>query len=160
MKRASHNACSHVAVCVDQFRSHGRGVMRGIARFVETYGPWSLFIDPLADSHYPRGRSENWHGDGILTYIEDPNRAERLLRSTIPTVELFAYRLDRKLPLVAHDDIAVGRMAADHLLGRYLRRFAFSGYVNTLWSARRQNGFTDFLVEVGCPDPASLLIIS
>jgi LacI family transcriptional regulator len=49
-------------------------------------------------------------------------------------------------------------MAADHLLGRYLRRFAFSGYVNTLWSDRRQKGFTDFLVEVGCPEPGSMLI--
>lgn len=89
MKRSSRNTFLHVAVCVDQFRSHGRGVMRGIARFVETFGPWSLFIDPLADSHYPRGRSENWQGDGILTYIEDLNRAERLRSSPIPTVETF-----------------------------------------------------------------------
>ncbi len=157
MKRTRRNAL-HVAVCVDQFRSHGRGVMRGIARFVETYGPWSLFIDPLADSHYPRGRSENWRGDGILTYIEDPQRADRLSASAIPTVELFAYRLDRKLPLVAHDDVAVGQMAAEHLLGRHFRWFAFSGYVNTLWSDRRQRGFTEHLTEVGCPPPATLLI--
>src|SRR5712675_1477609 len=104
----------HVAVCVDQFRSHGRGVMRGIARYVETYGPWSLFIDPLADSHYPQGRSENWHGDGILTYIEETARARRLRASAIPTVELFSYRLDSLLPLVGHDDAAVGRAGAEH----------------------------------------------
>jgi hypothetical protein len=78
----------------------------------------SLFIDPLADSHYPRGRSENWHGDGILTYIEEPTRAERLRCSAIPTVEPVAYRLDRKLPLVAHDDAAVGEIAADQGAGR------------------------------------------
>ena len=148
----------HVAVCVDQFRSHGRGVMRGIARFVETYGPWSMFIDPLADSNYPRGRSENWMGDGILTYIVDTQRAERLRSSPIPTVELFAYRDDGKLPLVAHDDVAVGRMAAEHLLGRHFRRFAFSGYTDALWSDRRQKGFSDYLVEVGCPAPACLQI--
>ena len=59
-KRAVFRSGSpHVALCVDQFRSHGRGVMRGIAEYVETYGPWSLFIDPLADSSYPQGRSEN-----------------------------------------------------------------------------------------------------
>lgn len=154
--RNGHNAFWHVAVCVDQFRSHGRGVMRGIARFVETYGPWSLFLDPLATSQFPRGRSENWRGDGILTYIEDTQRAERLRASQIPTVELFAYRLDRKLPLVAHDDIGVGRMAAEHLLDRHFRRFAFSGYRNSLWSDRREKGFTDFLNEAGGPPPASL----
>ncbi len=150
------NAFWHVAVCVDQFHSHGRGVMRGIARFVETYGPWSLFLDPLATSQFPRGRSENWRGDGILTYIEDSARAERLRTSQIPTVELFAYRLDRKLPLVAHDDLAVGRKAAEHLLERHFHRFAFSGYWNSLWSDRRRQGFADFLVEAGCPLPASL----
>jgi LacI family transcriptional regulator len=154
--RNGRNTFWHVAVCVDQFRSHGRGVMRGIAKFVETYGPWSLFIDHLATSHFPRGRSENWRGDGILTYIENAARAERLRASQIPTVELFAYRLDRKLSLVAHDDIAVGKMAAEHLLDRHFRRFAFAGYRDSLWSNRRQKGFSDFLKEAGCPPPASL----
>src|SRR5262245_29967003 len=158
MNRKSRNTLLHVAVCVDQFRSHGRGVMRGIARFVETYGPWSMFIDPLADSNYPRGRSENWRGDGILTYIVDAQRAERLRTSVIPTVELFAYRDDGKLPLVAHDDLRVGRIAAEHLLERHFRRFAFSGYTEALWSDRRQQGFAEYLVSVGCPAPATLQI--
>ena len=159
MKRSNDKPrCPHVAVCVDQFRSHGRGVMRGIAEFVETYGPWSLFIDPLADSNYPKGRSENWRGDGILTYIEDPLRAERLRRSGIPTVELFAYRSDRLLPLVAHDDIAIGRMGAEHLMGRHFRYFAFCGYAGALWSDRRQQGFVEFLTGEGYPPPACLSI--
>jgi LacI family transcriptional regulator len=159
MKRsAQHSQCPHVAVCLDQFRSHGRGVMRGIAEYVETYGPWSLFIDPLADSRFPEGRSKNWRGDGILTYIEDAPRADRLRRSGIPTVELFAYRLDGKLPLVATDDLAIGRMAAEHLLERHFRQFAFSGYIGALWSERRKAGFCDTIREAGYPPPAMLLI--
>lgn len=153
MKRRVNNPLPHVAVCVDQFRSHGRGVMRGIAEYVETFGPWSLFIDPLADSHYPQGRSEDWRGEGILTYIEDAKRAERLRRTGIPTVELFAYRLDRILPLVAPDDVAVGRLAAEHLLGRHFRHFAFCGYTGGLWSERRQTGFASALTKAGCPPP-------
>jgi len=158
MKRQPRTVVPHVAVCVDQFRSHGRGVLRGVARYVETFGPWSLFIDPLADSHYPRGRSENWQGDGILTYIEDAKRAERLLRSKIPTVELFGYRFDGQLPLVAHDDLAVGRLAAEHLLGRHFRWFAYSGHLNSLWSDRRRDGFGQLLQQSGCPPPACLLV--
>lgn len=156
--RATWKSQPHVAVCVDQFRSHGRGVMRGIAEYVEAFGPWSLFIDPLADSNYPRGRSENWRGDGILTYIEDVARAQRLRNSGIPTVELFAYRADRLLPLVAHDDLAIGRMAAEHLLGRHFRHFAFSGYANALWSNRRQQGFVEFIAGAGCPPPTCLSV--
>lgn len=156
MKPASSsetNSIPHVAVCVDQFRSHGRGVMRGIADYVDTYGPWSLFIDPLADSHYPQGRSENWRGEGILTYIEDARRAERLRRTGIPTVELFGYRLDGILPMVAPDDVAVGRLGAEHLLERHFRHFAFCGYKNDLWSHRRHEGFAAALVEAGCSPP-------
>ncbi len=158
MKRPEANGLPHVAVCVDQFSSHGRGVMRGIARFVETHGPWSLFIDPLADSRYPRGRSENWHGEGILTYIHDAERAERLRCGRIPTVEMFAYRTDGKLPLVAHDDFSVGQMAAEHLLDRHFRRFAFSGYAGQFWSDRRRQGFASLLSKAGCLDPACLFI--
>src|SRR4051794_30579779 len=146
-RRILRSSCPHVAVCVDQFRSHGRGVMRGIAKYVETYGPWSLFIDPLADSNYPKGRSENWRGEGILTYIEERQRAERLRRSGIPTVELFAYRLDGLLPLIAHDDLAIGRLAAEHLMGRHLRHFAFCGYSGVMWSDRRQEGFVAALAK-------------
>ena len=132
--------------------------MRGIARYVEMFGPWSLFIDPLADSHYPRGRSESWRGDGILTYIEAPARAERLADSGIPTVELFAYRLDGRLPLVAHDDPAVGRLAAEHLLERQFRQFAFCGYRATLWSQRRRDGFVACLREHECAAPAEFTV--
>ena len=157
-KRLLKSLHPHVAVCVDQFRSHGRGVMRGIAKYVETFGPWSLFIDPLADSNYPQGRSENWHGEGILTYIDEKRRAERLRRSGIPTVELFAYRLDGLLPLVAHDDSQIGRLAADHLLGRHFRYFAFCGYANALWSDRREQGFAEALNRSGCAPPKRLSI--
>lgn len=158
MKPKPRKPLPHVAVCVDQFRSHGRGVMRGIAKYVETCGPWSLFIDPLADSHYPRGRSERWRGDGILTYIEDPRRAERLRRRGIPTVELFGYRLDGRLPLVAHDDWMVGRLAAEHLLERGFRQFALCGYAGSLWAERRGGGFAACVKGGGWPEPARLLV--
>jgi LacI family transcriptional regulator len=132
--------------------------MRGIARYVETHGPWSLFIDPISDSSCLHGRSENWKGDGILTYINERHRAERLRQSGIPTVELFACRDDGLLPLVAHDDVAVGRLAAEHLLERNLRHFAFCGYSGLLWSERRREGFRRAVVAAGCAEPHELTV--
>jgi LacI family transcriptional regulator len=148
----------HVAVCVDQFRSHGRGVMIGIAKYVEIYGPWSLFIDPLAESEYPKGRSANWHGEGVLTYIEKRQRAQRLRDSAIPTVELFATRQDGLLPVVAHDDAAAGSLAAEHLLERHFRHFAYCGDTGSLWSERREQGFRETLTRAGCVPPQLLSI--
>jgi LacI family transcriptional regulator len=148
----------HVAVCVDQFRTHGRGVMLGIAKYVEVYGPWSLFIDSLAESKYPKGRSANWHGEGVLTYIEQRERAQRLRDSAIPTVELFASRADGILPMVAHDDVAVGTLAAEHLLERHFRRFAYCGNPGSLWSERREHGFSKTLMRAGCVAAQSIAI--
>ncbi len=158
-RRIASSLYPHVAVCVDQFRSHGRGVMRGIAKYVEIYGPWSLFIDSLADSKFSQGRSENWRGDGILTYIEERPRAVRLRKTGIPTVELFAHRDDGILPIVAHDDFAVGKLAAVHLATRHFRHFAFCGYTGSFSSEQRQAGFTHALLDAGCSAPQSLSII-
>ncbi|MDB6027059.1 MAG: Xylose operon regulatory protein [Verrucomicrobiales bacterium] len=148
----------HVAVCVDTARSHGRGVLAGIAEYVETFGPWSMFIDFQAESDCRQGRSKDWHGDGILTYIEGADRAQRLRRSRIPTVELFPYRDDQKLPQVVSDDVAIGRMAAEHLVERQFKNFAFSGYPEALWSSRRQKGFSQSLLQSGFVVPMVLNI--
>ncbi len=131
----------HVAVCIDNSRAHGRRILKGIADYVDAYGPWSLFLDPQSDSRYPEGRSKDWEGDGILTYIDTPSRAERLKKSGIPTVELFAFREDGKLPSVTNDDRAIGILAAEHLIEREFKHFAFAGYCASLWSDKRREGF-------------------
>lgn len=133
----------HVAVCVDNSRAHGRRILQGIADYVDAFGPWSLFLDPQADSRYPEGRSKNWKGDGILTYIDNPSRAERLHNAGIPTVELFGFRQDKMLPAVINDDHGIGVLAAEHLIERHFKHFAFSGYADTLWSEQRYCGFTN-----------------
>jgi LacI family transcriptional regulator len=131
----------HVAVCVDKSRGYGRGILRGIARYVETFGRWSLYIDPHSAGTYPGNWLRNWKGDGILAYIETAPLARRFLRSGIPTVELFGHRLDMPVPQVCNDEEAIGRLAAEHLLERRFRRFAFSGYAGEDWVDRRFAGF-------------------
>jgi LacI family transcriptional regulator len=81
-----------------------------------------------------------------------------LRQSGIPTVELFAYRTDGLLPLVAHDDVAAGRIGGEHLLGRHFRHFAFCGYSDSLWSDRREQGFADALKRAGCAPPHRLSV--
>ena len=141
----------HVAVCVDTSRSYGRGLLRGIADYVETFGRWSLYIDPQSAGRYAKGWLENWRGDGILAFIETAALADRFLRSGIPTVELFGHRLDLRLPQVGNDDDAIGRLAAGHLLERRFRRFAYSGYPGEGWSDRRCRGFAGAVGRKGFP---------
>ena len=130
-----------VALCVDKARSYGRRVLQGIARYVEAYGPWSLYLDPDATGAYAAEWLRDWQGDGVLAFIENPSLAAELRRRRIPTVELFGHRDDLDLPQVGLDEEAFGRTGAEHLIERRFQRFGFCGYVNVPWSERRLAGF-------------------
>jgi LacI family transcriptional regulator len=147
-------SCPHVAVCVDKARTYGRGVLQGIADYLDIYGPWSLSIDPEASGSCGCGWLKNWRGDGVLAYIEDPVMAAQLRRAGIPAVELFRHRLDLGLPQVGNDEAAIGILAAEHLLERQFTRFAFCGYRDHLWSDRRDQGFARRVARSGgtCQD--------
>jgi LacI family transcriptional regulator len=146
----AHHA-AHVALTVNKARSYGRGILQGVADFVEVYGPWSIFLDPYADGQLRKDWLHRWHGDGILAYAGDLKVAERLLRSAIPCVEIYGVIEDRRLPRVGCDDKAIGRLAALHLLERELKRFAYCGFAGVAWSENRYLGFSAAVVDAGFP---------
>lgn len=147
LRRPSAQTSRRVAVCVDKSRSYGRGVLRGIAEYVETRGRWSLYLDPRASGSYVADWLRGWDGDGVLAFIDDPALANSLRRARIPAVELFGHRLDLGLAHVGNDEEAFGRLAAEHLLERHFRHFAFAGIQDALWSERRRNGFLAILLQ-------------
>jgi LacI family transcriptional regulator len=149
MAAGSKNRYPRVAVCVDKARSYGRGVLRGIAEYVETFGPWSFYIDPQAAGTYNQEWLRDWRGDGVLVYVESLEIARRLRASRIPAVEVFGHRFDLRLPRVSNDDVAIGKLAAEHLLERKFQHFAFSGYPGEAWVARRQQGFESVIRQHG-----------
>ncbi len=140
-----------VAVTVDKTQRYGRGVLQGLARYVETFGPWSLVIDPESHGRYGWEWLRDWRGDGMLVYVESTATARALLRSRRPVVDVYGHHRGLGLPVVANDEAAIGRLAADHLIERRLRRFGFVGYVDTPWSASREAAFAAALGERGMP---------
>lgn len=151
MRSSRTTAAPHVALAVKKARSYGRGILQGVADYVEVYGPWSIFLDPYADGQLPKDWLRRWQGDGILAYAGTPQVVQRLLRSGIPCVETYGIVEDRRLPRVTCDDIAIGRLAAEHLLDRALKRFAYCGFAGMAWSDNRCLGFTATVAEAGFP---------
>jgi LacI family transcriptional regulator len=138
-----------VVICIDRGQKYGGDVLKGITKYVNVYGPWSLLIDPRFYGEYERGWLKNWQGDGMLAYVEDLRLARLLKDSGIPVVEIFGHRYDLGLPQVSPDGKEIGRLAAQHLLERNFRHFAYFGYQDHQWSERRQQGFVETVNAAG-----------
>jgi hypothetical protein len=86
---------------------------------------------------------------GIFGFIGTPPVARNYRRLGRPVVSLSAGMERPAFPSVWPDDEEVGRVAARHLLGRGLRRFAFVGERRWHFSAARRGGFERALREAG-----------
>lgn len=127
----------HVALIVESSLEYGRGVLRGIARWLREHGPWSLFLEQRELGAALPDWIRDWDGDGIITRSDDP----RLQRTGLPTVGLYDRTEDRlKLPMILNDNLAVGRMGARHLADRGFRHLAYYGVRRERWSELRLAG--------------------
>lgn len=117
-----------VALIVETSRAFGRGVIRGVAQYSREHGPWSIYFTPHGLGDSPPGWLNGWHGDGVLARIEDQRMADAVRRTGAPVVELRGMLPDLGFPHIGVDNLAVARVALQHLFHRGLRQFAFLGY--------------------------------
>jgi LacI family transcriptional regulator len=140
----------HVALIIDTLGVYGRRILRGINQYLRSHSPWSIYLDPYRRLEgSPPHWLNHWHGDGIICRSITPGSVDRLRHLRIPIVNLNDSWTDLGFPLIRSDDRAVGRLAAEHLLERGFRRFAFCGFANSGWSQRRREGFADALRHKG-----------
>ena len=89
--RGRHNKPIHVAVLVDGAGNYGRGLLEGIADYLEVGGPWSMFVESHATGVIDTGWVRRWRGDGILAFIEDRRATVWLSRLRVPVVETYGH---------------------------------------------------------------------
>jgi LacI family transcriptional regulator len=135
----------HVALFVETSINYGRGVLRGIARYLRQHGPWSIFLEQHEIGAKLPEWIDRWDGDGIITRYDHP----RILETELPTVVLFD-RADEWLgrPRILNDHVAVGRMAAKHLLERGFESFGYYGIPSAYWSNLRWRGVQEVVKGV------------
>ncbi|WP_337174092.1 XylR family transcriptional regulator [Paludisphaera sp.] len=142
-----------IALLIETSRGYGRQLLRGIVRYARLHGPWGFYVTP-GDFLQAVPRMRSWGGTGIIARVETPAVARAVLASGVPTIVLGLSdeQLRPESPLsrldeVVSDSHAAGRMAADHLLERGFRHYAYVGSRGRVWSGRRQEGFTSRLRE-------------
>lgn len=114
--------------------------MLGIARFAKAHR-WSITIGERSTP------PTEWRGDGVLVMLRDDPLLVRfvksLVRRGIPVVDLSAFRPDIPLPRVVGDNLAIGRLAAEHFLAHNFTHAAFFASRRTPVHDQRYRGFCD-----------------
>lgn len=128
--------------------------VRGVFDYARRHGPWSLTTSPptlTGADEYALDISSltGWSGDGVIAAVNTPAEARRARRLGIPVVNLAGAQQDAGLPRVMVDHAAIGRLAAEHLLERGLRRLAYCGFGELWYSRERCRGFVERAAQAG-----------
>ncbi|ARN57989.1 Xylose operon regulatory protein [Sedimentisphaera salicampi] len=135
-----------VILLVENSRAFGRNILRGIARYSATNGPWSFFRPEAFYLHPGKAAIPELEfikkvgADGIIMR-ETPN-TEKILSLGIPTI-LSSY-LQKEYTgavQVLNDNEKIGSMGAEHLINKGFKNFAFCGNRKFFWSNERREGF-------------------
>jgi LacI family transcriptional regulator len=142
-------ALPHVALIVETSTAYGRAILSGISQYVREYGPWTVYIEQRSLQDPAPPWLERWAGDGIIARASTPQSARKLAKTGVPTVDLNDQVRGLGLPQIHSDHAAIARMAADHLIDRGFRHFAYFGFPIFEWSVRRQEAFTNHVLAAG-----------
>jgi len=122
-------------------------VVNGTVRHAAAHG-WHLDLRTCLGGRLP----EAWDGDGVITQFGvDLDHLQRLIAdSGCPAVSYNTNHPELDIPRVSMDSAAAGRLAAEHLLERGFRSFAFfsNGMSRATGQARRAS-FTQTLEQAG-----------
>lgn len=117
----------HVAILIETSRAYGRGLLRGVAQYNRERGGWSTYLQPQGLDDPPPRWLAVWKGDGILARINNRRMAKAVVKAGVPVVNLRHTIPGLDLPFLGADNFAIARLAAEHLLERGFRHFAFCG---------------------------------
>lgn len=130
--------------------------VRGVMDYAGQHGGWSLTVSPPAlrwagEQSLTLESLRRWPGHGIIAAIANPADARVARRLGKPVVNMSASTAQSAFPRVMPDHYGMGRLAAEHLLERGLRRLAYCGFAGLWFSELRRQGFVDRAAKAGVP---------
>lgn len=136
-----------VILMVETSRAYGRSVLRGIAKYSRTHGPWAFYSEPGGlEAALPK--MKHWGADGII--MRDSGRGSEALKLGVPVIVSVHLKEHIKgMPFIDTNGVRIGRMAAEHLLERGFRHFAFCGFDDLHWSRNRCENFGKRIAKAG-----------
>ncbi len=136
-----------VALLVETSNAYARGLLAGVAAYVQAHRPWSIYLPESG-----RGESagiRDWRGDGLIVRAEDRRAARAAAACGCPVVDVSAAGLLPKVPAVHSDVRAEAAAAFEHLWERGFRHLGFCGVTDYPWVALQQERFRELAAAAG-----------
>jgi LacI family transcriptional regulator len=139
-----------VAVLVDTSTSWGRRILKGISSYTNKNALWQVFVEA-------RGLEEKlcvpsgWKGDGVIARVGNLAMVEELKALRIPVVNVSGIQLPHEhFPCVTTDLAISAKLAAEHVLDRGFRHFAYFSLLGLAYVSTHQEAFIRVIQEAGC----------
>lgn len=150
------SAAPLVAVILDAARAYDRLIIGGVAKFARERTGWSLYVEEDPLEKLPD--LARWHGQGIIANFDDRRIAKAIRGLDIPVVGVGGgygwHDAASGIPYIYTDNAAIGRLAAEHLLGCGFETLAYCGTPKTAtngWSEERAAAFARSCAAAGRP---------
>jgi LacI family transcriptional regulator len=145
-----------VLLMMETSRKYGRSILRGIAKYSRTHGPWIFYRQApfYWGTTNTRATLKRLFKQGIDGIILREQREQELndsiLAMNLPVVVSPYRELFPDLHNIVTDDAAIGKMAAEYLLRRGFKQFAYCGFGEMYyWSCDRGKSFGDRVNQTG-----------
>lgn len=142
----------NVAIISNYAETLGMDLVRGAAAYAVEVGNWELVSRTslpaeLSLEHFEEDAPA--HVDGVLGQIYSEAALQRL-RQRVRHVVNVSNRFEHiSAPRVSPDDVAIGRLGAQHFLERGFQNFAYIGIPGHWYSERREAAFRDEVARAG-----------
>jgi LacI family transcriptional regulator len=119
---------------------YGRELALGVAAYTRNHGRWR-FASMSRNSGLGLVTVDRLEGDGLIAHVMSESFLKAIHKSGIPAVNISGRLSETDLPSVLPDDVAIGRMSAQHFIDRGYRNFGFVGMGAYAFSNRRGDAF-------------------
>ncbi len=137
-----------IAIALPMTGGFHEEILLGIEEFARRHGSWSLGVGPdmLTMSLL---ELKGWPGDGVIAEAATRQEIRAAHGLSMSVVNVSGVLGNSGLPTVINDHRAIGRLAAEHLLGCELQSFGYYGLKNVWYSQERRHGFQEVLAAKG-----------
>jgi len=142
-----------IGIRIPTWANYVRGIYPGLLAYIQQGASWR--VETSEDSTReipPTPIDKHWQGDGLIVFRCNRQELAAWTRRDIRIVNISSEsptQFSQGVATVVPDNRAIGRLAAQHLLSRGLRSFAFWHDPTRQYSIDRLGGFTELIEQAG-----------